>query len=92
MEHTCELRSVCKDSGKPFIGLHECTYKDKVKDSTTAQQKEPLIPSPVPDLPWEITASDIFAFEGEHHLLLVDYYFEVTKLKDPTSQETTEVL
>jgi len=75
--------------------------EDKVKDCTTchdytpAQQKEPLIPSPVPDLPWKMAASDIFAFEGEHYLLLVDYYskfIEVTKLKDLTSQETTEVL
>jgi len=48
------------------------------------QQKEPLIPSPVPDLPWEIATSDIFVFKGEHHLLLVDFYFEVTKLKDLT--------
>ena len=75
--------------------------EDKVKDCTTchdyapAQQKEPLIPNPVPDLPWEIVASDMFAFEGEHYLLLVDYYskfIEVTKLKDLKSQETTEVL
>ena len=75
--------------------------EDKVKNCTMcrdyapAQQKEPLMPSPVPDLPWEMAASDIFAFEGEHHLLLVDYYskfIEVTKLKDLTSQETIGVL
>ena len=53
--------------------------EEKVKDCTRchdyapAQQKEPLIPSPVPDLPWEIAVSDIFAFEGEHYLLLVYY-------------------
>ena len=42
-----------------------------------------------------MAALDIFAFEGEHHLLLVDYYskfIEVTKLKDLTSQETIGVL
>ena len=75
--------------------------EDKVKnctmcrDYTPARQKEPLMPSPVPDLPWEMATSDIFAFEGEHHLLLVDYYskfIEVTKLKDLTSQETIGVL
>ena len=33
------------------------------------EQKEPLIPSPVPDLPWEIAASDILTFEGEQYLL-----------------------
>ena len=75
--------------------------EDKVKDCTAchdyapAQKKGRLIPSPVPDLPWEIAASDIFAFEGEHFLLLVDYYskfIEVTKLKDLISLETFEVL
>ena len=75
--------------------------EDKVKDCTTChdyaltQQKEPLIPSPVSDLPWEVAASDIFAFEGEYYLLLLDYYskfIEVTKLKDIASLETIEVL
>jgi len=75
--------------------------EDEVKDCTTChdyapvQQKEPLIPSPVPDLPWEMATSDILVFEGEHYLLLVDYYFkfiELTKLKDLTSQETIGVL
>lgn len=75
--------------------------EDKVKDCTIsrkyvpAQQKEPLLPSSVPGLPWEMAASDIFIFEGEHYLLLVDYYFkfiEVTRLKDLTSQVNIGVL
>ena len=70
--------------------------EEKVKDCTMchdyapAQQKEPLIPSPVPDLPWEVAASDILTFEGEQYLVLVDYYskyIEVTKLKNLTSPE-----
>lgn len=51
--------------------------------------------APVPDLPWAIGASDILTFEGEHHLVLVDYYskdIEVTKLIDNTSQETIEAI
>ena len=53
--------------------------EEKVKDCTIcrdyapAQQKEPLIPSPVPGLPWEIAASDILTFKGEQYLVLVDY-------------------
>ena len=42
-----------------------------------------------------MAASDILTVEGEHHQELVDYYskcIEVTKLKDLTSQETTEAL
>ena len=40
-------------------------------DYAPAQQKEPLIPSPVPDLPWEVAASDILTFVGEQYLVLV---------------------
>jgi len=46
-------------------------------------------------MPWEMATSDIFPFEGENYLVLVDYYcnfIEVAKLKDLTSQETIEVL
>ena len=73
--------------------------EEKVKDCTIchdyapAQQKEPLIPSPISDLPWAMAASDIFTFESEQFLVLVDYYskyIEVTKLKDLTSQETIQ--
>ena len=75
--------------------------EEKVKDCTVchnyapAQQKQPLMPSPVSDLPWAMAASDIFAFEGHHYLVLVDYYskyIEVTKLNDLTSQDTIEAL
>ena len=59
--------------------------EEKVKDCTMchdyapAQQKEPLIPSPVPDLPWEVAASDILTFKGEQYLVLVDYYSKYSK-------------
>ena len=73
--------------------------EEKVKDCTIchdyapAQQKEPLIPSPISDLPWVMAALDLFTFESEQFLDLVDYYskyIEVTKLKDLTSQETIQ--
>ena len=52
-------------------------------------------PGPVQDLPLAMAASDILIFEGENHLVLVDYYsrfIEVTKLKDLTSQETIKAV
>ena len=75
--------------------------EEKVKEGTichdyaTAQQKEPSMPSPIPDLPWAMAESDIFTFESEQFLVLVDYYakyIEVTKSKDLTSQETIQAL
>ena len=41
---------------------------------TNHQPKEPLRPHPVPDLPWTILATDIFEWNGLHHLVLVDSY------------------
>ena len=61
----------------------------------TAETGCPMLPSPVSNLPWAMAASDIFAFEGHHYLVLVDYYskyIEVTKLNDLTSQDTIEAL
>ena len=69
------------------IDVKDCTM---CHDYACAQQKEPLIPSPLPDLPWEVAASDILTCEGEQYLVLVDYYskcVEVTKLKALTSLE-----
>ena len=64
-------------------------------DYSTAQQKEPLMPSEVPELPWSRAASDIFKFEKDNYLMLVDYYskyIEVSKLGELSSLETIKVL
>ncbi|CAH2034452.1 unnamed protein product, partial [Iphiclides podalirius] len=44
----------------------------------TAARREPLAPHPVPELPWEILAADIFEFHKKHYLLIVDYYSNTT--------------
>ena len=62
--------------------------KEKVKDCSIchdyapAQCKEPLMPSSVPDLPWSNTASDIFTFEGEDFLILVEITRNTSKSPD----------
>ena len=75
--------------------------EEKVKDCSIchdhapAQCKEPLIQSAVPDVPWSNAASDIFTFEGENYLLLVDYYskyIEVSSVGDMASTETIRAL
>ena len=50
--------------------------------------KEPLIASQLPAYPWQVAGSDLFELEGEHHILVVDYfsrYPEVNKLKSTNS-------
>ena len=50
--------------------------------------REPMIPSALPIYPWEKVATDLFEFQGQHYLLLVDYfsrYPEVIRLHSTTS-------
>ena len=51
--------------------------------------KEPLIPSIIPDYPWQQVAADLFQLKGADYLVIVDYFFrypEVHKLTTTTSQ------
>ena len=51
-------------------------------------RKEPLVPSPLPQYPWQVIASDLFELEGNHYLVVVDYfsrYPEVIRMTSTTS-------
>ena len=61
----------------------------------SCQRKEPLMPTPLPDFPWQMVASDLFEIKGIHYLLVVDYfsrYPEVVQLKSTTSQSVINAL
>lgn len=50
--------------------------------------KEPLKLHPFPDLPWSTVATDIFDWNGQHYLVLVNSYsgwFEIDQLRDMAS-------
>ncbi len=52
-------------------------------------KKEPLIPTSLPDYPWEMIAADLFHLEGKDYMVIVDYFSrfpEVKKLRSTTSQ------
>ena len=54
-------------------------------------QKEPLIPEEVPEKPWQKVGTDLFELDGEHYIVIVDYYsgfFEISTLSDQTSETT----
>ena len=67
--------------------------KKFIKECPTCQQtlppqREPLLPTPLPDYPWEKLATDLFHHNGTNYILLVDYfsrYVEVQKLSNSTS-------
>ncbi|KAG1651802.1 hypothetical protein GQR58_026737 [Nymphon striatum] len=55
------------------------------KCSTCAQfrrnnQKEPLLPHPVPDRPWQRVGADIMTLHGKDYLVVVDYFSKFPEL------------
>ena len=54
-------------------------------------QKEPMIIQPIPSLPWSKVGADLFEIEGNHYLIMVDYYsnfIEVAPLQHDTRTST----
>ena len=52
-------------------------------------QKEPLMPHPVPQSPWQTVGADITTYRGQDFLVLVDYYSkypEMALLKNKTAE------
>ena len=41
---------------------------------------EPLIPSRLPDRPWQKVATDLFEYQKSQYLLVVDYYSRFIEL------------
>lgn len=57
--------------------------------------KEPLLPTPLPDYPWQKAGTDLFELKGATYLLVVDYfsrYPEVIQLKSTTSHRVINAL
>lgn len=57
-------------------------------------RKEPMIGHDIPKRPWQKVATDIFELDGEHYLVLIDYYsnfIELSKLNTITSQAVIKI-
>lgn len=50
--------------------------------------KEPLISHPIPNQPWQIVGTDLFSWNSDDYIVVVDYYsryFDLEKLKSTTA-------
>ena len=57
--------------------------------------KEPLVPTPFPEYPWQQVATDLFTLGGSDYLVIVDYfsrYPEVIQMRSTTSQAMIKAL
>lgn len=60
-------------------------------DKERHNRPEPLKPSSVPDYPWQRVGMDLFDWQGQQYLLVVDYFsrnIELAHLRNSTSSET----
>ena len=60
----------------PSISKH---LEEKVKNclecsKNQMQQSEPMMPTPLPELPWQKVGTDLFQWKKSHYLLIVDYF------------------
>ena len=68
--------------------LQECVENCSVCRQNAKNRAEPLIPSQLPDLPWQKLASDLLEYKGSMYLVVTDYYsryVELAKLSSTTS-------
>ena len=62
---------------------------DTCQEYQTSNPKEPMVTGQIPTKPCEIVATDIFSWNGNDYLLIVDYYsrfIELAKLNDTKSE------
>ena len=70
------------------LAVKQCPTCNKY---ATANQKEPMLPHPVPSRPWEKVGVDYFTLAGKDYLLIVDYfskYPEVLQMNSKTADAT----
>ena len=54
--------------------------------------REPMISSILPEYPWQKVGSDLFYFKGATYLLIVDYYFALSRNNSTTSDSIVRAL
>ena len=67
---------------------HTIENCDVYHEYCDSNPKEPMLPGPIPERPWEVIATDLFQWSSGDYLLVVNYYsrfIEVELLENTTS-------
>ena len=75
---------------KEFVSACDICNAFKIRN-----QKETLVPHSIREYPWAKVGADIFDFEEESYLIMVDYYsdwIEYDWMKNQTAEEVTELM
>ena len=62
---------------------------DTCQEYQMSNPKEPMVQAPIPSRPWEIVATDLFQWEQNNYMVVVDYYsryIEIARLENTTSK------
>ena len=72
--------------------VSNCSICNTIQPS---QAREPLVGHKIPTRPWSKVATDLFVYNGDNFVVIVDYYsnfIEVERVKSTSSQSVTQVL
>lgn len=57
-----------------------------------ANAREPLIPSELPDRPWQKLGADLFVLKNNNYLLVVDYFSKYVETAQLSSTRRTDII
>ena len=85
----------CRERAKTFVWwpgfsreIQDMVENCKVCAKHRQQRAEPLMPTPFPECPWQITGTDLFALDNLNYRIVVDYFSRY--IEGATTQKTTK--
>ena len=79
-------RGIDKDIEDMVVKCSACLEFSK------SEQKQSMIPHDLPSSPWQKLGSDLFEFEGQHYLIVADYYSKMPFIRHLNSESSRAVI
>ncbi|KAJ8375234.1 hypothetical protein SKAU_G00058140 [Synaphobranchus kaupii] len=71
--------------------LNELVLNCRMCIQERTNHTEPLIPTELPERPWQKPGADIFTLKGKMYLLVVDYYSRYVEIANLTHTKSTDI-